>query len=79
LAVKSVSVNSQLVGELGCSELVVLLDAGEEGGFAGGGRKLASTELAELGEGVLVEQAGAEHGRVVGVERDHEAEVEVGA
>ena len=32
-----------------------------------------------VGEGVLVEQGGAEHGRVVGVEGDHEAEVEVGA
>ena len=32
-----------------------------------------------VGEGVLVEQAGAEHGWVVGVEGDHEAEVEVGA
>ena len=27
----------------------------------------------------LVEQAGTEHGWVVGVEGDHEAEVEVGA
>ena len=69
-----------------------MLDAGEEGELAGGGEEAGfdgvGGELAELregeaevgvGEGVLVEQAGAEHGRVVGVEGDHEAEVEVGA
>ena len=32
-----------------------------------------------VGEDVLVEQVGAEHGRVVGVERDHQAGVEVAA
>ena len=69
-----------------------MLDAGEEGEFAGGGEEAGfdgvGGEFAELvegeaevgvGEGVLVEQVGAEHGRVVGVEGDHEAEVEVGA
>ena len=56
---------------------------GEEAGFDGVGGELAELREGEaevgVGEGVLVEQAGAEHGRVVGVEGDHEAEVEVGA
>ena len=70
--------------------LAVLLDAGEEGEFAGGGEEAGfdgvGGEFAELvegeaelvvGEDVFVEQVGAEHGWVVGVEGDHEAEVEV--
>ena len=72
--------------------LPVLLDLGEEVEFAGGGEEAGfdgvGGEFAELvegeaevgvGEGVLVEQGGAEHGWVVGVDGDHEAEVEVGA
>ena len=74
------------------ASLAVLFDAGEEGEFAGGGEEAGfdgvGGEFAELvegeaevgvSEGELVEQGGAEHGWVVGVEGDHEAEVEVGA
>src|SRR5664279_5187513 len=75
--------------ELG-QPLAVLLDAGEEVEFAVRGEEAGfdgvGGELAELvegeaevgvGEGVLVEEARAEHGWVVGVEGDHETEVEV--
>jgi hypothetical protein len=54
---------------------------GEEAGFDGVGGELAHLvegELAELlDEDVFVEEVGAEHGWIVGVDGDHEAGVEV--
>ena len=72
------------------SSRAVLFDLGEERELAGGGEVArfdgVGGELSHLFEGelevlmdehVLVEQGGAEHGGIVGVEGDHEAAVEV--